>query len=55
MSNSNMVQITGYVDKNDIPKIIKKRGSRGMISWSSYIRYLVERDIGKITSEAFTD
>jgi len=47
MSKSYMTQITTYVYPNDVKKIVKKRGERGFISDSAYLRFLLEQDIGK--------
>jgi hypothetical protein len=37
-----------YVDPSDVKKIKKKRGEKGLISNSAYLRYLIDIDIGKV-------
>jgi len=43
-----MIQLTVYVDPPDIRKIKRKKGEYGMISLSSYLRHLIDIDIGKV-------
>jgi len=47
MSQSKMRQVTTYIAPVDMPKIIKKRGEKGFISDSAYLRSLVLQDIKK--------
>jgi len=47
MSQSKMKQITTYIAPVDVPKIVKKRGEKGFISDSAYVRSLVLQDIKK--------
>jgi len=42
-----MRQVTTYIAPVDMPKIIKKRGEKGFISDSAYLRSLVLQDIKK--------
>jgi len=47
MSQSKMRQVTTYIAPVDMPKIVKKRGEKGFISDSAYLRSLVLTDIKK--------
>jgi len=42
-----MRQVTTYIAPVDMPKIVKKRGEKGFISDSAYLRSLVLIDIKK--------
>jgi len=46
MAKCNMLQVTGYIDQKDEKKFLKKRGERGFISDSAYLRYLILKDLG---------
>ena len=47
MPSQNRVQLSTYIDPKIVTKIIKKRGQRGLISWSAYLRVLVNEDLNK--------
>lgn len=46
MPNSELVQISTYLESSIVTKIIKKRGKKGLISSSAYLRTLVYDDLG---------
>ncbi len=45
MSLSRLKQLTTYVEPDEVKKIMKKRGERGVISWSAYLRILIADDL----------
>jgi hypothetical protein len=38
-------ELSTYVDSSIVAKIIKKRGQRGLISTSAYLRELIMKDL----------
>jgi len=42
-----LTQISTYITPEIVKKAIKKRGKRGLISWSAYLRVLVLEDLAK--------
>jgi hypothetical protein len=47
MPNCKLKQIQTYMPPNDVPKITKKRGEKGFISNSAYLRSLIIQDLRK--------
>jgi len=42
-----LTEISTYIEPEIVKKAIKKRGNRGLISWSAYLRVLVIEDLAK--------
>jgi hypothetical protein len=45
MSQLKLKPVTTYLEPSALKKIQKKRGKRGFISESAYLRYLIQQDI----------
>lgn len=51
MPTTNLTQLATYLEPKVVTKVIKKRGERGLISWSAYLRALVYQDVGISTKK----